>query len=128
VIARYREAGGSLTAVDEEAAFVELLDAVTTSEVAASVVNETIGYLAAGFANLVNLVNPERIVLGGWAGLMLGERYLPELREAVGKHALRLPYSQVSIVLCELGRDAVALGAATLPVLRLLRDGGVVLR
>ncbi|MGW1341210.1 ROK family transcriptional regulator [Kribbella sp. NPDC002412] len=126
VLERYREAGGTISATDEEAAFVELLDAVGTSEVAATIVDETVGYLAAGVANLVNLVNPERIVLGGWAGLLLGERYLDDLRSAVGQHALRQPYSQVSIELCELGRDAVALGAATLPVLRLLRDGGVV--
>ncbi|MFI6832981.1 ROK family protein [Kribbella sp. NPDC050241] len=126
VLGRYRELGGRGLSGDEEAAFVGLLDAVSTSEAAATVVTDTIGYLAAGFANLVNLVNPERIVLGGWAGLLLGERYLPQLREEVGRHALQQPYSQVSIVLCELGRDAVALGAATLPVLRLLRDGGVV--
>ncbi|MEI8412661.1 MULTISPECIES: ROK family transcriptional regulator [unclassified Kribbella] len=126
ILERYREAGGVLEAADEETAFVELLDAVGTSEVAATIVDDTVGYLAAGVANLVNLVNPERIVLGGWAGLLLGKRYLPRLREAVGEHALRQPYAQVSIELCELGRDAVALGAATLPVLRLLRDGGVV--
>ncbi len=126
VLERYREAGGVLQAADEETAFVELLDAVGTSEVAATIVDDTVGYLAAGVANLVNLVNPERIVLGGWAGLLLGERYLPRLREVVGEHALRQPYAQVSIELCELGRDAVALGAATLPVLRLLRDGGAV--
>jgi predicted NBD/HSP70 family sugar kinase len=126
VLERYREAGGVVSAADEEAAFVELLDAVGTSQVAAAIVAETLGYLAAGVANLVNLVNPERIVLGGWAGLSLGERYLDDLRVAIGEHALRQPYAQVSIVLCELGRDAVALGAATLPVLRLLRDGGVV--
>jgi predicted NBD/HSP70 family sugar kinase len=126
VLERYREAGGVVSAADEEAAFLELLDAVGTSEVAAAIVAETLGYLAAGVANLVNLVNPERIVLGGWAGLSLGERYLDDLRVAVEEHALRQPYAQVSIALCELGRDAVALGAATLPVLRLLRDGGVV--
>jgi hypothetical protein len=34
----------------------------------------------------------------------------------------------VSIELCELGRDAVAMGAATLPILRLLLDGGVTTR
>ena len=124
VLDRYRQAGGSGLSADEETAFVELLEAASTSEVAATVVTDTIGYLAAGFANLVNLVNPERIVLGGWAGLLLGERYLPQLREEVGKHALRQPYQQVSIVLCALGRDAVALGAATLPVFRLLREGG----
>lgn len=125
VLDRYRLAGGEVApGGDEEAAFTNLLDAVGTSEVAAKVVEDTIGYLGAGFANLVNLFNPEKIVLGGWSGLLLGERYLPQLREAVGRHALRQPYAQVSIELCELGGDAVAMGAATLPVLRLLRDGG----
>lgn len=125
VLDRYRLAGGpAARSDDDEAAFIALLGAVGSSEVAAKVVEDTIGYLGAGFANLVNLVNPERIVLGGWSGLLLGERYLPELREVVGKHALHRPYAQVTIELCELGRDAVALGAATLPVLRLLREGG----
>lgn len=101
-----------------------MLELAGSSKIAAGVVDETIGYLGAGFANLVNLFNPERIVLGGWAGLALGERYLPQLREATANHALRQPFAQVSIVLCELGQDAVALGAATLPVLRLLREGG----
>lgn len=130
VLERFQLANGGEPAPggDEEAAFIGLLDSVGTSEVAAKVVEDTIGYLGAGFANLVNLVNPERIVLGGWSGLLLGERYLPELREAVGRHALRQPYSQVSIELCELGRDAVAMGAATLPVLRLLREGGATTR
>jgi len=130
VLERFQLANGGEPAPggDEEAAFIGLLDSVGTSEVAAKVVEDTIGYLGAGFANLVNLVNPERIVLGGWSGLLLGERYLPELREAVSRHALRQPYSQVSIELCELGRDAVAMGAATLPVLRLLREGGATTR
>lgn len=113
---------------DEEAAFIGLLDSVGTSDVAAQVVDDTLGYLGAGFADLINLFNPERIVLGGWAGLVLGERYLPRLREAAARHALRQPFGQVSIELCELGRDAVAMGAATLPVLRLLRDGGTTSR
>jgi predicted NBD/HSP70 family sugar kinase len=126
VLERFQLANKGLPAPggDEEEAFIGLLDSVGTSEVAAKVVGDTIGYLGAGFANLVNLFNPERIVLGGWAGLLLGERYLPQLRDAVGKHALRQPYAQVTIELCELGRDAVALGAATLPILRLLREGG----
>ncbi|MGC4939476.1 ROK family transcriptional regulator [Kribbella sp. DT2] len=125
VLDRYRLAGGpAARSDDDEAAFIGLLAAVDSSEIAAKVVEDTIGYLGAGFANLVNLVNPERIVLGGWSGLLLGERYLPQLREAVGKHALHRPYAQVTIEVCELGRDAVALGAATLPVLRLLREGG----
>ncbi len=40
-----------------------------------------------------------------------------------GRQALRQPYEQASIELCQLGVDAVALGAATLPVAQLLGRG-----
>ena len=104
---------------------VALLDVADgTSRAATTVVEETIEYLGAGFGTLVNLFNPERLVLGGWAGLALGERFLPQLREATGRHALRQPLAQVQIELCELGQDAVALGAATLPIAALLTEGG----
>jgi len=96
---------------------------VERSATAADVVAETVGYLGAGIANLINLFNPERIVLGGWAGVALGSRLLPEIRTATAAHALRHPYEQTSIVLCELGQDAVAIGAATLPVGILLNLG-----
>jgi hypothetical protein len=75
-------------------------------------------------ADLINLFNPERIVLGGWAGIALGNQLLPAIRDAAASHALRQPYAQASIELCRLGVDAVALGAATLPIARLLTTGG----
>ncbi|MFR9778578.1 ROK family protein [Micromonospora sp. MS34] len=125
VLDRFRQANRGRPAAggDEESAFGELLR--STGRTAAKVLDETVGYLGAGVANLVNLFNPERVVLGGWAGLALGERYLPQIREATARHALRQPYVQTSIELCRLGPDAVAMGAATLPMARLLRDGGV---
>jgi predicted NBD/HSP70 family sugar kinase len=92
---------------------------------AAEVFAETAGYLGAGIADLINLFSPERIVLGGVAGAHLGERFLPEIREAAARHALRRPYSQTSIDLCTLGADAVAMGAATLPIAQLLAEGGL---
>ncbi len=64
--------GVAIPGDDEEEAFIGLLSEVHGSEVAAKVVDDTIGYLGAGFANLVNLFNPERIVLGGWAGPAAG--------------------------------------------------------
>jgi predicted NBD/HSP70 family sugar kinase len=88
------------------------------------VLDETAGYLGAGIANLINLFNPERIVLGGWAGLALGSALLPRIRESVAAHALRHPLQEVTIELCQLGPDAVAFGAATLPVAALLARGG----
>jgi predicted NBD/HSP70 family sugar kinase len=92
---------------------------------AAEVIARTVGYLGAGIAGLVNLFSPERIVLGGPAGLALGERFLPDIRAAAARNALRQPYSKTRIDLCQLGPDAVAMGAATLPIARLLADGGL---
>ncbi|MEU4241177.1 ROK family protein [Actinoplanes sp. NPDC026619] len=92
---------------------------------AAEVFTETAGYLGAGIADLINLFSPERIVIGGIAGSIFGERFLTEIRNAAASHALRRPYSQTSIELCSLGIDAVAKGAATLPIAQLLADGGL---
>jgi predicted NBD/HSP70 family sugar kinase len=125
ILERYAQAGGaSLDVSDEETAIGALLR--ETSPMAAKVLEDTIGYLGAGFATLINLFNPERIVLGGWTGLALGDRYLPQIRTATAEHALRQPFLQTTIELCQLGQDAVALGAATLPVAKLLSDGGSV--
>jgi predicted NBD/HSP70 family sugar kinase len=125
ILDRYRKARGgkAIPREDEPSQLDFLLDSVDRSSTAAGVVAETVGYLGAGIANLVNLFNPERIVLGGWAGVALGSRLLPEIRVATAAHALRHPYEQTSIVLCELGQDAVAVGAATLPVEALLGLG-----
>ncbi|MFC4592078.1 ROK family protein [Sphaerisporangium corydalis] len=78
------------------------------------VVAETLTYLGVGLANLINLLNPEQIVVGGWVGHLLGERLLPAVRAAVAENSLAQPYAATSIVLGNLGPDAVALGAATL--------------
>jgi predicted NBD/HSP70 family sugar kinase len=92
---------------------------------AAEIIRQTVGYLGAGIAGLVNLFSPERIVLGGSAGLALGERFLVDIRAATARHALKQLYSRTRIELCQLGPDAVAMGAATLPIARLLADGGL---
>jgi predicted NBD/HSP70 family sugar kinase len=82
-------------------------------------------YPGAGIANLINLFNPERIVVGGWIDKILEDRLLPVIREVASRQALRKPFSVVSIVPAQLGRDAVALGAATLPVNDFLASGAV---
>jgi predicted NBD/HSP70 family sugar kinase len=105
---------------DEESAFAALIDAAATSATAAAVLDETALYLGAGIADLINLINPERIILGGWAGLLLGERMLPAIRQAARQHSLKHPYARTSIELGHLGPDAVGLGAATLPIERFL--------
>ena len=124
IIDRYRTArrGHPVPGADEESQLNALL--ADPSPAARKVLDETAGYLGAGVANLINLFNPQRIVLGGWVGIALGPVLLPAIREAAAGQALRQPYAQASIEMCGLGVDAVALGAATLPIARLLAAGG----
>jgi len=101
---------------DQESALAALINSYPTSARAAELLDETARYLGVGIANLVNLFNPERIILGGWAGLLLGDRLLPAIRAAACQHSLKHPFAATSIELRQLGPDAVALGAATLPI------------
>jgi predicted NBD/HSP70 family sugar kinase len=117
VLDRY---GRALPGDDQESALAALIDSYGTSEPAARVLDDTAVYLGVGIANLINLFNPERIILGGWAGLLLGDRLLPAIRAAAGQHSLRHPFAETLIELGQLGPDAVALGAATLPIERFL--------
>ena len=101
---------------DEESALAALIGMAATSAAAGQILAETARYIGAGIADLINLLSPERIILGGWAGLLLGARLLPEIREAARQHSLRHPFAGTSIELGRLGPDAVGLGAATLPI------------
>ncbi len=106
---------------DRIAAIIARRDA---DQSAARVLAETVTILGAGIASLVNLVNPERVVIGGWLGRALSAELLPGITDAARRQALRLPFSRVEIVRADLGQDAVALGGATLPIARLLDSRG----
>jgi predicted NBD/HSP70 family sugar kinase len=113
ILERY---GRSMAGNDQEAALAELLRAAQTPGLAAAILEETVEYLGAGIGTLINLLNPQRVILGGWAGLLLGGTLLPAIREAAREHSLRHPFAGTSIELGQLGPYAVALGAATLPM------------
>ena len=134
VIARYREAIGAPPAdgADEESALREILrvaeqqQSTPQARAARAVLDDTALHFGVGIGNLVNLFNPERVIIGGWAGLLLAERLLPRIHEVAREHALHYPFSRTVIKLGRLGPDAVARGAATLPVARFLNSGGSV--
>ncbi len=105
-----------MAADDQELALAELIGAADASPRAAAVLGETAEYLGAGIGTVINLFNPERVILGGWAGLLLGARLLPEIRESARRHSLRNLFAATSVELGELGPGAVARGAATLPM------------
>jgi predicted NBD/HSP70 family sugar kinase len=108
--------GSPLADGGQEAALAALIDLAPTSARAAELLDKTALYLGVGIADLINLFNPEQIILGGWAGLLLGEHMLPAIRAAARERSLRHLFTETSIELGSLGPDAVALGAATLPI------------
>jgi len=110
----------ALSAGDEESMLAALVAVADSSPTTDAVLAETAEYLGVGIGNLINLFNPERVILGGWAGLLLGGRLLPAIRESAQRHSLRHPFAAASIELGQLGPEAVAFGAATLPMEDLL--------
>ncbi|MFD8820655.1 ROK family protein, partial [Streptomyces sp. NPDC059627] len=93
--------------------------------VAVKVVRDTARYIGAGIANLVNLLNPELVVLSSWVARRLGEPLLAEVREAVRRHALGRPFAATEIVLSPIPTDPVCLGAATFALEGALRSVGL---
>ncbi|HZT29824.1 MAG TPA: ROK family protein [Bryobacteraceae bacterium] len=80
---------------------------------AASVLEDVARYLAMGIANIISLLNPEMVVLGG--GLMqAGDLLLPLIRRQVPEWAQPFSARAVKIELTRLGEDAGLLGAARL--------------
>lgn len=66
-------------------------------------------------AYLVNLINPEVVVIGGGVE-RAGSLFLDPIRKTVRRHAFEEASSTVRIVPSQLGEDAVALGAASIVI------------
>ncbi|WP_443051941.1 ROK family protein [Streptomyces sp. NBC_00250] len=132
LLERWREAGGVPPAgADEETALTAMLAAAYPAEAGAepdatavAVLEETAEYLGAGFADLINLFQPERILVGGWAGLQLGARFLETVKGYASEYALAYPAARVGIAMGTLGPDAVTVGAAILPLADFFGRGG----
>ncbi|MFE7552583.1 ROK family transcriptional regulator [Streptomyces gardneri] len=132
LVDRWREAGGAVPAgADEETALAAMLAAAHPAEAgrapdaaAVGVLEETAEYLGAGFADLINLFQPERILVGGWAGLQLGARFLETVKGHARENALAYPAARVDIAMGTLGPDAVTVGAAILPLADFFARGG----
>ncbi|MEV0373936.1 ROK family protein [Streptomyces sp. NPDC050636] len=132
LLERWQEAGGRPPeGADEETAVAALVAAAYPQEAAVppdptarSVLEETAEYLGAGISDLINLFSPERVLIGGWAGLQLGPHLLPAVRAHATAYALAHPAGRVTIDMGTLGPDAVTVGAATLPLADFFANGG----
>jgi glucokinase len=113
------EAAGPAVARRAGASAAEVVvEAARQNDAAARrVLEETAAWLAMGVANIVSILNPQMIVLGG--GLMqAGDLLLEALRREVPEWAQPLAARQVRIELTQLGEDAGLLGAARLALLK----------
>lgn len=77
--------------------------------------------LGTGIANLINLFNPEMIVLGGSLTLA-GEYLLPTISNIINAEALTEPARMVALALSAQGTDACVKGAVALVIDRIVRE------
>ncbi len=73
------------------------------------------GALGTGLAVLVNVFNPEKIVIGGPVSIA-GEFLMPSMLESVGRHAMDEIVAQAEISVSAFGPDASLVGAAAVAV------------
>jgi len=78
---------------------------------ASEVILQAATYLGVGLANVVNIFNPEMIIIGGGMAKM-GDLLLNPARQVVREKAYQLSAQAVQIVPAQLGDDAGVLGAA----------------
>jgi glucokinase len=85
--------------------------AVNGDPLALEIIAKAAEYLGRGMVNLVNIFNPEMIVVGGGVSKM-GDMLLEPARKIVAEKAFSLPAQAVRIVPSQLGDNAAAIGGA----------------
>ncbi len=85
------------------------------------IVSEAINHLTTAIVSLVNLINPEMIILGGSLS-RLGDLVIKPIQERINKTALVKELSKTRLRSAELGPKAIAIGAATLAIEQAFTD------
>ena len=113
-----------LSALNHKTAdFDELDQALRTSKspTVLAEVGRQLEYLALAISNLINLLNPELIILGGFLGTIYSMD-TKRIQKIVAQHTLKPSYETVRISRATLGLNQVVLGAAELIFQGLLND------
>src|SRR5690554_1415026 len=104
--------------IDIKKEWEEMVKAAVKGETEANlIIEKAAGYLGRGIAGLVNLLNPEAVIIGG-DFLLAQELIFPLLRKHVIKNSLNLPARGLHIIPTAFGEMAGAIGAGT----RILQD------
>ncbi|MEA9987121.1 ROK family protein [Subtercola sp. RTI3] len=116
IFTEWEDAGGRFDGTGWRA-LGDLIDtAAAGDETAASIVANIVDTLGAALGSMVNLTNPERVVIGGWVGNRLMESLAPRIERTIRSNALARPGGQFELHASSFGGDTVALGAALMPI------------
>lgn len=86
-------------------------------DLAEDLIMQTAGYLAIGTINIMHIINPDTVLLGGAMTFgrketELGRRFLARIQETINQHAFPIPAERTVIDYASLGGDAGFIGAA----------------
>ncbi|MDR1077391.1 MAG: ROK family transcriptional regulator [Propionibacteriaceae bacterium] len=98
---------------DQTATIAALATAAAAGDpVALDVLDRTSHFLGIGVATIVNLFNPDAVILAGWVAGQFGERLIDLLRPHLQDHALSVPMLASSLELQPPRENRVSLGMA----------------
>ena len=118
LLERYREGSSTILAAkidkNEKITLADMIEAIQKEDVLCIEILEEMGLnLGRGIAGLMNIFNPELVVLGGALSLT-GEYISLPIKSAIRKYSLNLVSQDTEIRLSKLGERAGVLGACLL--------------
>ncbi len=84
-----------------------------------AVIRRAAYYVGVAAANLINIISPEAIILGGGLVEAMETIYMEEVSRAINEHAMPFMRNNVRLAPAQLGDDAVIMGAAQMALDRL---------
>ena len=99
----------------------DLFQAIQNEDILAIEMVEKVGTnLGKGLAGLINIFNPELVVIGGKVAVAAGDYLMLPIRTAIKRHVLNIANQDTSIKLTQLRQKAAPTGAALLVRSRML--------
>jgi len=89
--------------------------AAANDDVVQEALAETGRAIGVGIANLVNILNPEMVIIGGAMGVV-GRHLLPAINKTIKAHTLQETWLKTELMLSEFGSAANMIGAVALVV------------
>jgi N-acetylglucosamine repressor len=100
--------------------FAQLTEAARAGDcVAMAQIHAACSYLGLGISHLIQILNPEQIILGGILSTE-SDLFLPEIRKTIGRHTIPMLADATRIVTSDLGLDAGLKGAAAFALQQLI--------